>query len=422
MRKKHTRRENTTRLTLSAMMLFEFFACLLLGLRSLPVDLYAFGLAVFLPGSAWVFVTQVARRLKADAMLVMLMNFLCGLGIILLYGLSPERGIRQALVFVVGLVMFIICLLAAREIHDWRALCLLMIPAGITLLLLPVAIGHEQNGAKNWIVVPVIQSFQPSEFVKLLLLLVLSQYFSTLRKLSNMLPGLIFAVCCLGALMLQKDLGTALMYYMVTLLMYWAASSNLPLTLVGLAGGVGAAYMGYSMFAHVKTRVAIWLNPWSDALGKGYQLVQALMAISSGGLFGLGLGMGQSRVIPAYSTDFIFAVLCEQFGILFGLGVVALYVIIVFRGVAISLTSRTAFHALLALGCTLFIGLQTFTIIGGVVKLIPLTGITMPFVSYGGTSLVSCMGMMGLLCGVAARNERDQEQDRRLARGAEALS
>ena len=421
MRKGRSRRENATRLTLSAIMLFEFCACLLLGLRVAPIDLRALGLAVFLPAAAWFSVTFIARKLKADAMLVMLMNFLCGLGIILLYGLAPERGIRQAFIFVVGLVMFVICLLAVRSIHDWRALCFLMIPAGIMLLLLPVAIGQEQNGAKNWIVVPFIQSFQPSEFVKLLLLLILSQYFSALRKFSGMLPGLLFAVGSLGALMLQKDLGTALLYYMVTLLMYWAASSNLPMTMVGVAGGVGAAFMGYQMFAHVKVRVAIWLNPWSDALGKGYQVVQALMAIASGGLFGVGLGMGQSRVIPAYTTDFIFAVLCEQFGILFGLCVVGLYVIIVFRGMAISLTSRTSFHALLALGCTLFIGLQTFTIMGGVVKMIPLTGVTMPFVSYGGTSLVSCMGMVGLLCGVAARNEQDQEQDRRLARGAEAL-
>lgn len=219
--------------------------------------------------------------------------------------------------------------------------------------------------------------------------------------------------------MLQKDLGTALMYYLVTLLLFWAASSNLPLTLLGALGGVGAAVVGYRMFAHVRTRVAIWLNPWSDALGKGYQLVQALMAISSGGLFGLGLGMGQSRVIPAYSTDFIFAVLCEQFGILFGLCVVALYVILVMRGISIALRARTPFQALLALGVSLMIGLQTFVIIGGVVKLIPLTGITMPFVSYGGTSLVSCMGMVGLLCGVSAQNEKDRAEDERLTQGAE---
>lgn len=408
-------------------MLFEFTACLLLLLRGgsadglFPFDWMAGVLAIALPALSWFSVNVVARRLKADFMLVMLMSFLCGLGIILLYGLDPGRAIRQCWMYVGGIGMFTVCALSVRMIRDWRALCWLMIPAGITLLLLPVAIGQETNGAKNWISMPVIGSFQPSEMVKLALLLILAQSFSSLRGVKGMLPGLFFAVACLGALMLQKDLGTALMYYLVTLLLYWAASSNLPMTALGAAGGVGAAVIGYSMFSHVKTRVAIWQNPWSDALGSGYQLVQALTAIGSGGMLGLGLGLGKSRAIPAYSTDFIFAVLCEQFGILFGLCVVGLYVIIVLRGIGMALQARTSFYSLLALGCSLLIGLQTFVIIGGVIKLIPLTGITLPFMSYGGTSLVSCMGVVGLLCGVAARNTGDREADERLADGMEAL-
>lgn len=410
-------------LTLSAVMFFCASACLLLALKSLlnegRVDWGALALMVALPLVCWLCVRVVARPLRADPMLVLLMTFLVSLGIVLLYGLDPERGLRQSVIYLLGIAMFAGCALSIRLIHDWHALSWLMIPAGLVLLLLPVAIGEEQGGAKNWISMPVIGSFQPSELVKLALLLTLAEFFSSPRGFHGMLPGLAFSAACLGVLMLQKDLGTALMYYLVTLLLFWAASSNLPLTLLGALGGVGAAVVGYRMFAHVRTRVAIWLNPWSDALGKGYQLVQALMAISSGGLFGLGLGMGQSRVIPAYSTDFIFAVLCEQFGILFGLCVVALYVILVMRGISIALRARTPFQALLALGVSLMIGLQTFVIIGGVVKLIPLTGITMPFVSYGGTSLVSCMGMVGLLCGVSAQNEKDRAEDERLTQGAE---
>jgi len=407
-------------MTLSAIMLFEGTACLLLVLRGNPFDWTAIMLGL-LPLMAWVSVLFLAKRLKADAMLVMLMSFLCGLGVILLYGLSPERGLRHMWIVLGGMLMFSVCAMAIRVMKDWRGICWFLIVAGVALLLLPVAIGQETFGAKNWIIIPLIGSFQPSELVKIFLLLILAQFFSSLRGIKGMLPGLLFAVACLATLMLQKDLGTALMYYLVTLLMYWAASSNLPLTLLGGVGGVGAAIMGYQMFAHVKTRVAIWRNPWSDALGTGYQLVQALTAIGSGGLFGLGLGMGKSRAIPAYSTDFIFAVLCEQLGILFGLCVVGLYVIIVMRGLAISLQARTSFHSLLALGCSLLIGLQTFVIIGGVIKLIPLTGITLPFLSYGGTSLVSCMGIMGLLCGVAAQNAEDREADERMAEEREAL-
>ena len=408
-------------MTLSAIMLFEFSACLLLMMRGSPIDWVAAALGLCLPVTAWSSVMFLAKRLKADAMLVMLMNFLCGLGVILLYGLSPDRGLRHLWMYLGGVFMFAVCAMAMRVIKDWRAICWLLLLAGVVLLLLPVAIGQETFGAKNWFSIPFLGSFQPSELVKLFLLLILAQFFSSLQGIKSMLPGLLFSMACLGALMLQKDLGTALMYYLVTLLMYWAASSNLPLTLLGAVGGIGAAVLGYRMFAHVKTRVAIWQNPWSDALGSGYQLVQALTAIGSGGLFGLGLGLGQSRAIPAYSTDFIFAVLCEQFGILFGLCVVGLYVMIVMRGMAISLQARTPFHSLLALGCSLLIGLQTFVIIGGVIKLIPLTGITLPFLSYGGTSLVSCMGVIGLLCGVAAKNAEDREADERMAQGKEAL-
>jgi len=236
-------------------------------------------------------------------------------------------------------------------------------------------------------------------------------------------PWLIFSVGCLGVLMLQKDLGTALMYYGVTLLLYYASSGNLMITGLGLAGGAGAAVAGYHMFAHVKRRVAIWINPFADYDNAGYQLVQGLMAIASGGAFGLGLGLGSPRTIPVYHTDFIFAVICEQFGLIFGLCVLLMYVALIWRGTTIAMAARSSFHGLLAMGCTLMIGLQTFVIIGGVIKLIPLTGVTMPFVSYGGTSLVSSLCLIGLMQGVASLHEDDLEEDARLARlGEEAMA
>ena len=198
-------------------------------------------------------------------------------------------------------------------------------------------------------------------------------------------------------------------------MLYYASSSNLLMTGVGLMGGAGAAVAGYKMFAHVKKRVAIWRNPWSDYDNSGYQIVQSLMAIASGGLFGVGLGLGSPRTIPVYHTDFIFAVICEQFGVIFGLFVLLMYVAIIWRGATIAMAARRSFHGLLAMGCTLMLGLQTFVIIGGVIKLIPLTGVTMPFVSYGGTSLVSSLCLAGLLQGVASLNEDDLDEDTRLA-------
>lgn len=154
---------------------------------------------------------------------------------------------------------------------------------------------------KNWVDIPFVGSFQPSEIVKLSVVLVLAYFFSTHRTVWQMMPALLFAAACLVLLMLQRDLGTALIYYLTTLVLFYAACGNVPLTVIGMGGGVGAAVLGYQMFAHVKVRVAMWRNPWSDPTDKGYQIIQALFAIGSGGLFGVGLGQGtpgkDSRVL-----------------------------------------------------------------------------------------------------------------------------
>ena len=403
-----TFRRDPGKLLSSAVMLFFFSAFLLLWLKDFAWQ--AAALAVAVPVMIWLGVNFLPHLFPADKLLLSLTNFLCALGVLVLYATNPAYAYQQAVYYGVGLVAMVVCIYLVRIIRHWRIPVYLLMPVSLALLALPLLIGRETNGAKNWFYVGSL-SVQPSEIVKLSLLLIISHFMSR-RKF---LPWLIFAVGCLGLLMLQKDLGTALMYYGVTLMLYYASSSNLLLTGIGLAGGAGAAVLGYKMFAHVKRRVAIWQNPWSDYDNAGYQLVQGLMAIASGGLFGVGLGLGSPRTIPVYHTDFIFAVICEQFGVIFGLCVLLMYVAIIWRGATTAMAARTSFHGLLAMGATLMIGLQTFVIIGGVIKLIPLTGVTMPFVSYGGTSLVSSMCLIGLLQGVASLNEDDLNEDTRLA-------
>ena len=405
---KRSFRRDPGKLLSSAVKLFFFSAFLLLGLKDYAWQAFALALAV--PAMISLGVNFLPRLFPADKLLLSLTNFLCALGVLVLYATNPAYAYQQALYYGVGLAAMVVCIYLVRIIKHWKILVLLLMPVSLALLVLPLIIGRETNGARNWFYVGGI-SVQPSEIVKLSLLLIIS-YFMSRRKL---LPWLIFAVGCLGLLMLQKDLGTALMYYGVTLMLFYASSNNLLLTGVGLAGGAGAAVLGYKLFAHVKRRVAIWQNPWSDYDNAGYQIVQSLMAIASGGLFGVGLGLGSPRTIPVYHTDFIFAVICEQFGVIFGLCVLLMYVAIIWRGATTAMAARTSFHGLLAMGATLMIGLQTFVIIGGVIKLIPLTGVTMPFVSYGGTSLVSSMCLVGLLQGVASLNEDDLNEDTRLA-------
>ena len=392
----------------SAVMLFYFCAFLLIACKDFAWQ--GFALALAGPAMIWVGTNFLPKLFPSDRLLLSLTNFLCALGVLVLYSTEPDYAYHQAMYYGIGILAMIVCVWIVRLVRSWRIPVLLLIPLSLALLVLPLVIGRETNGAKNWFYVAGI-SVQPSEIVKLSLLIIVSYYMSRHR----MLPWLFFAVSCLGVLMLQKDLGTALMYYGTTLMLFYASSGNLFLTGLGLAGGAGAAVMGYKMFAHVKKRVAIWLNPWSDYENSGFQIVQSLMAIASGGLFGVGLGLGSPKTIPVYYTDFIFAVICEQFGLIFGLCVLLMYVAIIWRGATTAMAARTSFHGLLAMGCTIMLGLQTFVIIGGVIKMIPLTGVTMPFVSYGGTSLVSSLCLVGLLQGVASLNDDDLKEDTRLA-------
>ena len=407
-RKLPSRRHPDRRL-ISAMMLFFFSAFLLIALKG-ELRWQGFALAVVVPTLIYLSTMWLPRFFPADKLLLAIANFLCALGVLVLYSTDLDagtsRGLQQAIYYSVGIVAMLFCILLVRYIRQWRFLIKIIMLGAAALLVLPLAIGTEQNGATNWIRIGGT-SLQPSELVKIALLLVLS--YSMSRR--QFWTWLVFAVFCLSILMLQKDLGTALIYYATTLVLFYASTGNLPLTGLGVVGAGGAAVLGYKMFSHVKVRVAIWQNPWVTYETTGYQIAQILMAIASGGLFGVGLGLGTPRVIPVYFTDAIFAVICEQFGILFGILVMVMYGLLIVRGASIATGARHSFYGLLAMGATVMLGVQTFVIIGGVLKLIPLTGVTMPFVSYGGTSLVSCMGLIGLLQGVASVNQDDLEYD-----------
>ncbi len=402
--------KNPAKLLIAAVMLFYFSAFLLIAAKELPASYNALILAFAVPAIIWVGAMVLPKLFPGDQLLLSLVNFLCALGVLVLYSTDPANGIRQCINYGVGVMAMVVCVFIIRGIKKWEPLVYFMIPLTLLFLASPLIFGREVNGAKNWIYIGGI-SLQPSELAKIPYLIILAHFMSR-RK---MLPWLTLGVGCMLILMLQKDLGTALVYYGVTLLLYYASTSNIPLTLLGIAGGGIAAVVGYDMFAHVKKRVAIWINPWRDPLGSGYQIVQSLIAIANGGLIGVGLGLGNPTAIPIYYTDMIFAVICEQFGIVFGLCVLMMYVLLIVRGFYIAADARHSFHGLLAMGCIILIAFQTFLIVGGVIKLIPLTGVTMPFISYGGSSLLSSLCIVGLLQGVGSMNEEDIKEDTRLA-------
>ena len=189
------------------------------------------------------------RLLPMDSLVMALTNFLCGVGVVVLYTVSPERGARQAMFYAMGLAAMLVMSEIVFHVRHFRGLTLLGMALGIGALILPLAFGEWNNGAKNWVSVPLLGSFQPSEIVKLSVVLALAYFFSAHRTVWQMMPALLFAAACLPLLMMQRDLGTALIYYLTTLVLFYVACGNVPLTILGLGGGAGAAVLGYQMFA-----------------------------------------------------------------------------------------------------------------------------------------------------------------------------
>lgn len=206
-------------------------------------------------------------------------------------------------------------------------------------------------------------------------------------------------------LVAQRDLGAALLFFGTFLAMVYMATGRKGYVVLGMFMFLLAAVGAYLLFGHVQTRVQIWLDPWPLAEGKGYQVIQSIFALTSGGLTGTGLGLGYPRFVPEVHTDFIFSALVEEMGLAGGIGVILIYIFFIYRGFRIALLAKTGFGALLAGGLTALMAIQTLTILGGVTKFIPLTGITLPFVSYGGSSMVANFVLLGLLLNVSHRND-----------------
>ena len=405
---------SNTRLLLTAVMIFQAAAMGLIALQSGEVNTQALLLAAALPAVTALTTVTMGRLWPVDRAILIMALFLCSLGIITLSdiarsGVTPRT---QAIYALGGIVAMFIGAAFIRAYRQWKKYTpALMVLCVMSLLspYLPV-VGIVKNGARNWVGFSRL-SVQPSEFMKPVLILCLAGGFANRPSFKKCLTPIAFAAVCCAILLAQRDLGAVLLYFLVTVIMYYVATSNAFIALGGLVMGVGAAVLAYRFIPLVQTRVALWQNPWTDPTNKGLQLVQALIAIGSGGLFGMGLGLGRPRSIPLYYSDFIFAAITEEFGLLFAIGLLTIYVLIIMRGLIVAFNARTSFHSLAAFGLVTILGLQTMLIVGGNTKLLPLTGVTLPLVCYGGSSLVSTFFSMGVLLGISSMNAEDEARD-----------
>ncbi len=322
--------------------------------------------------------------------------FLFDVGLITIHRLSSTDAIKQLVWFIVGFTLMLLIPLFLWMIPKFEKLKWIYLIAGLGLLVSPLVFGKAVYGAMNWVSFGEF-NFQPSEIVKFLYVFFLSSVFSKSVSLKTILFAGSASAVFVIVLVIQNDLGGALIFFMTFLALLYIASGNAVLCLSGLAGLGVASFLAYNLFGHVKIRVAAWLNPWGDIEGGGYQIIQSLFAIGTWGLMGSGLTRGFAKTIPIVTSDFIFAAICEEFGGIFALALIGVYMLTFYRGVNIALRSDNRLYSLLAAGFTCLLSFQTFLIIGGVIKLIPLTGVTLPFISYGGSSILVSMLIIGIL-------------------------
>jgi cell division protein FtsW (lipid II flippase) len=400
-----------TGIILTFIVLFLLSAFLLLSFKE-----GAFDFALFLPGLIFAIFLVLQYNILSvffrhiDRFALLITSFLCALSIVMLYRMDPETGGKQFIWILVGNVCMIVALNVIARTRNFGRINWFFMTIAVGMLGITLALAQTTYGAKNWLTIGSF-SFQPSEFAKILFLIVTAYFFATKMRKRDLWPYFLFTILCVGLLVMARDLGAALLFAGTFLIVFYVGTGNVGITLFSMAAFAGGALLSYGMFNHVRMRVEVWHDPWATYHDNGYQIVQGLLAIASGGLLGTGLGNGIPQSIPVAQSDYIFAAISEEFGIITAIALIAMYLVFIVRGVLIAMDARTRFDKLLVFGATCMLSLQSFIIIGGVIKLIPLTGITMPFVSYGGSSMLSSMMILGIIEGVAVKNGEYDEAE-----------
>ncbi len=359
----------------------------------------------------------------ADGTMLPLAALLHGIGFVMITRLDDRLASLQSVWSLIAVAGFVLTLLFVQRVADLSRYTWVLFVAGAFLLLVPLVpgVGQTINGARIWVNVGAI-NFQPGEFAKIALAIFFAAYLAERRELiaastwkvgpfrlpepRYVAPILLawgFAVVVMVA---ERDLGSSLLFFSLFVVMMWVATERAGYLLIGLVMFAGAAWFAWTRFSHVQTRVDIWLDPWSRSLDEGYQIVQALYGLADGGLVGTGLGRGNPNQVPEAQNDFIFASVGEELGLTGAATILMAYLLLVGAGLRTALRTERTFEKLLAVGLTTIVGVQAFIIIGGVIKVVPLTGITLPLVSYGGSSLLANYILLALLMRVSDSSAR----------------
>lgn len=371
----------------------------LFHIQDLSVDSLFFAGGLILTSSISIIIIQKVST--GDPYPLMIVNMIFSIGIIMIYRIRPDLGVKQMVIYLMALIAyFSVYFILKVGQRFWEGKIIFYYGVTLLLFVVTLVLGEFLHGAKNWITIGGIQ-VQPSEFAKIPFAFFVASWFkrydefqtSLLRKLSLTLATFLL----IGLFFLQKELGTAVVFFAVLLVAQLAYEKNSWIPFMNLVLAVAGLYVAYRIFPYIQDRFAIWKDPWADYNNKGYQVIQAAFALAAGSFFGTGVGLGQPGRVPLGHSDFIFASVVEEFGSMMGICLILLFVILLYRGFKTAMNQERDFYSALALCVVVIFAAQAFIMFAGTMKLIPLTGITIPFLTYGGSSLVSSFALLAAL-------------------------
>lgn len=401
---------------------FTIYLFILTGFTSVSIISGEFEIMPVLTGLCLIVVSIISTWLlkryypTGDRVIFLVVILLSSIGLIMLTRLEKASGIKQGIWLLIGITAFLVIVIFFKKgLIQIAKLRYLFLVATILFMGLATFFGTEIYGAKNWILIGPI-SFQPSEFGKIFLILYLASALSQGHSFKKLMEPGIVVVISLGFMMLQRDLGTALMIFAISVTLVYLATSKRLYVIIALGlfilGGTASA----AIFSHVRQRFVIWLDPWPYIYNESYQVVQSMYAIATGGMFGTGLGFGHPEYVAVNQSDFIFSVICEEMGLFMGFAILILNFILFYRCIRSSILANNNFTKLLTAGLSVMLATQTLVIVGGVTGFLPLTGITLPFVSYGGTSILICYLAISIIFKIS-EGERDISEQGLYKRG-----
>lgn len=329
-------------------------------------------------------------------------------GFVILGRLASDYAVHQIILAAAAMVLCIFVPLIIEKFRILEKMGWYFAAIGIVFLMLVFVIGVEKYGSRNWISVGGI-AIQPSEFVKILYVFFIASLLSQTTKFKHIVIISAVAAVHVVILVAEKDLGAALIYFVTYIFVLYVATTKVQYLGAGLAGGTLASIVAYHLFSHVRTRVQAWRDPWAEIRGGGYQVAQSLFAIGTGGFIGMGLGKGLPGSVPVVESDFVFSAISEELGGVFAICLIMVYLSSYIMFVNIAMKMKKQFYKLTAFGLSVVFIFQVFLCVGGVTKFIPSTGVTLPLISYGGSSIVTTIIIFSVIQGMYVLNGKEEE-------------